>query len=131
MPDTEMTAPTVLLCDDALFMRTMLRGIVASGGYTIVGEAENGLRAVELYSALRPDLVLMDMVMPVLGGVDALREIRALDPDARVIICSAMGQPQLVEEAMAAGARGFITKPFAAARVLDTLAELAARPVAP
>ena len=125
-----MTAHTVLLCDDALFMRTMLRGIVAAGGYTIVGEAENGQRAVELYKALRPDLVLMDMVMPVMGGLDAVREIRAFDPDARVIVCSAMGQPQLVEDSMTAGAKGFITKPFTSIRVLEALADLAAASVA-
>ena len=121
-----MSSYTVLLCDDALFMRTMLRGIVTAGGYEILGEAENGRVAVEMYTRLQPDFVLMDMVMPEMGGLDAVREIRQHDPYARVIMCSAMGQQALVEEAMAAGARGFITKPFSASRVLEALADLAA-----
>jgi two-component system chemotaxis response regulator CheY len=119
-----MTPTTVLICDDALFMRTMLRGILAAGDYEIVGEAENGRSAVEMYIRLRPDLVLMDMVMPLLGGLDALREIRTFDPGARVLMCSAMGQQELVDEALEAGARGFVTKPFTPARVLEALAEL-------
>ena len=119
-----MTPTTVLICDDALFMRTMLRGILSAGDYEIVGEAENGRSAVEMYIRLRPDLVLMDMVMPLLGGLDALREIRTFDPGARVLMCSAMGQQELVDEALEAGARGFVTKPFTPARVLEALAEL-------
>jgi two-component system chemotaxis response regulator CheY len=119
-----MTPTTVLICDDALFMRTMLRGILSAGDYEIVGEAENGRSAVEMYIRLRPDLVLMDMVMPLLGGLDALREIRTFDPGARVLMCSAMGQQELVDEALEAGARGFITKPFTPARVLESLVEL-------
>jgi two-component system chemotaxis response regulator CheY len=119
-----MTHATVLICDDARFMRTMLRGIVAAGGYVIVGEADNGRAAVEMYARLRPDLVLMDMVMPLMGGLDAVREIRSIDPNARVLMCSAMGQQELVDEARDAGARGFISKPFTTERVLDALAEL-------
>ena len=117
---------TVLLCDDALFTRTILRGIVNAAGYEIIGEAENGRIAVEMYTRLQPDLVLMDMVMPEMGGLDAVREIRALDPKARVAMCSAMGQQQLIDESLEAGALGFITKPFTAARVLEALADLAA-----
>lgn len=119
-----MTLYTVLLCDDALFMRTMLRGIVDSGGYEVIGEAGNGRAAVEMYATLRPDLVIMDMVMPEMSGLDAVREIRALDPCARIVMCSAMGQQQLVSDALASGARGFITKPFTASRVLEALADL-------
>jgi two-component system, chemotaxis family, chemotaxis protein CheY len=119
-----MTPTTILLCDDALFMRTMLRGIVTAGGCEVVGEAENGLAAVEMYIRLRPDVVLMDMVMPLMGGVEALREIRKFDPNAHVLMCSAMGQRQLVDESLEAGARGFISKPFTAAHVMETLAEL-------
>lgn len=115
---------SVLLCDDALFMRTMLRGIVSAGGYEVIGEAENGRRAVEQYKALRPDIVVMDMVMPELSGVDAVREIRRLDPGARIVMCSAMGQQQLVSDALEAGARGFITKPFTASRVIEALVDL-------
>jgi two-component system chemotaxis response regulator CheY len=121
-----MTPSTVLLCDDALFMRTMLRGIVTAGGYEILGEAENGRVAVEMYKRLHPDYVLMDMVMPEMGGLDAVREIRAFDRYARIIMCSAMGQQALVDEALEVGARGFITKPFSASRVLEALADLAA-----
>jgi two-component system chemotaxis response regulator CheY len=121
-----MTPFTVLLCDDALFTRTILRGIVTAAGYEIIGEAENGRVAVEMYTRLQPDLVLMDMVMPEMGGLDAVREIRALDPKARVAMCSAMGQQQLIDESLEAGALGFITKPFTAARVLEALSDLAA-----
>lgn len=115
---------SVLLCDDALFMRTMLRGIVTAGDYEVIGEAENGRRAIEQYQALRPDIVVMDMVMPELSGVDAVREIRRIDPQARIVMCSAMGQQQLVADALAAGAQGFITKPFTASRVLEALVDL-------
>ena len=115
---------TVLLCDDALFMRTMLRGIVTQAGYEVIGEAPNGRVAVDQYIALRPDIVFMDMVMPELGGVDAVREICKLDPNARIVMCSAMGQQQIVAEAVQAGAKGFITKPFTASRVLEALADL-------
>ena len=118
-----MSSFSVLLCDDALFMRTMLRGIVNAGGFEVLGEAENGRRAVEQYVALRPDVVLMDMVMPELSGVDAVRQIRQLDPNARIVMCSAMGQQQLVAEALEAGARGFITKPFTASRVIEALTD--------
>jgi two-component system, chemotaxis family, chemotaxis protein CheY len=115
---------SVLLCDDALFMRTMLRGIVTAAGYEVLGEAENGKRAVELYRDVRPDIVVMDMVMPELSGVDAVRDIRRLDPGARIVMCSAMGQQQLVADALSAGASGFITKPFTASRVLEALVDL-------
>jgi len=115
---------TVLLCDDALFMRTMLRSIISGGGYEVIGEAGNGRAAVELYATLRPDFVVMDMVMPELSGIDAVREICALDPSARIVMCSAMGQERIVSDAIAAGARGFINKPFTPSRVLEALAAL-------
>ena len=121
-----MSAATVLLCDDALFTRTILRGIVTAGGYEIVGEAENGRIAVEMFVQFRPDFVLMDMVMPEMGGLDAVRAIKAIDPGARIAMCSAMGQQMLVDEALEAGARSFITKPFNASRVLEALVDLAA-----
>jgi two-component system chemotaxis response regulator CheY len=119
-----MTPVTILVCDDALFMRTMLCSILTAGGYDVVGEAENGRAAVEMYVRLKPEIVLMDMVMPLVGGLDALREIRAFDPCAHVVMCSAMGQQQLVQEALEAGAKGFINKPFTAAHVLESLAQL-------
>jgi len=112
---------SVLLCDDAMFTRTMLRGILQKGGYDVIGEAENGRAAVGQYGALQPELVLMDMVMPELSGIDAVRQIRKNDPNARIVMCSAMGQQELMEEAILAGAKGFIVKPFSASRVLEAL----------
>jgi two-component system chemotaxis response regulator CheY len=119
-----MNPYTVLLCDDALFMRAMLRGIVSQAGYEVIGEAPNGKVAIEQYVALRPDIVFMDMVMPEMGGVDAVREICRIDPAARILMCSAMGQQQIVAEAIQAGAKGFITKPFTASRVLEAVSDL-------
>jgi two-component system chemotaxis response regulator CheY len=116
-------ASSVLLCDDALFTRTMLRAIVEKAGFDVVGEADNGRAAVEQYIALRPNLVLMDIVMPDMSGIEAVREIRRLDGTACIVMCSAMGQGQLVEEAIAAGAIGFILKPFTASRVLERIAD--------
>ena len=119
-----MTPYTVLLCDDALFMRTMLRGILTQAGFDVIAEAVNGRIAVEQYVATRPDIVFMDMVMPELGGVDAVREICKIDPNARILMCSAMGQQQIVDEAVQAGAKGFITKPFTGSRVLEAVKDL-------
>ncbi len=114
----------VLVCDDALFMRTMLGGILVQAGYDVVGEAANGRAAIEQYDAIRPDIVLMDMVMPELGGVDAVREICRRHPDARIVMCSAMGQQQIVAEALQAGARSFVVKPFDPARVIQALKDV-------
>ena len=99
---------TVLICDDAIFMRTMVSDILQQAGFEVVGEAESGLQAIEKYQALRPDLVTMDIVMPDMGGIDAVREITKLDPQARGLMCSAMGQQALVVEALQAGARDFV-----------------------
>ncbi len=112
-------ARTVLICDDALFMRTMVGDILQQAGYEVVGEAATGAEAVERYRVLRPDLVTMDIVMPDMGGIDAVRAIRAEDPAARVVMCSAMGQQALVVEAIEAGARDFVVKPFQPARVVE------------
>src|SRR5881628_1000431 len=96
---------TVLVCDDAIFMRTMISDILAQAGFEVVGEAETGSQAVERYKQLKPDLVTMDIVMPDMGGIDAVREIVKHDPDAKILMCSAMGQQALVVEAIQAGAR--------------------------
>ena len=109
----------VLVCDDALFMRTMVGDILSQAGYEVVGEAGNGAEAVERYKALRPDFVTMDIVMPDMGGIDAVREITRFDPRARIIMCSAMGQQALVDEALEAGAADFVVKPFQAGRVIE------------
>ncbi len=115
---------TVLVCDDAIFMRTMISDILTQAGYEVVGEAETGAQAVERYRALKPDLVTMDIVMPDMGGIDAVREICKVDPEAKVLMCSAMGQQALVVEAIQAGAKDFVVKPFQPSRVLEAVQRL-------
>jgi two-component system chemotaxis response regulator CheY len=112
---------TVLVCDDAIFMRTMISDILSQAGFEIVGEAESGLQAVEKYKVLKPDLVTMDIVMPDMGGIEAVREICKGDPEARILMCSAMGQQALVVEAIQAGAKDFVVKPFQPSRVLEAV----------
>ena len=112
---------TVLICDDAIFMRTMVRDILTQAGFDVVGEAETGIQAVERYQQLRPDLVTMDIVMPDMGGIDAVRQICKSDPNARILMCSAMGQQALVVEAIQAGAKDFVVKPFQPSRVLEAV----------
>ncbi|MGQ0703021.1 MAG: response regulator [Gemmatimonadales bacterium] len=112
---------TVLICDDAIFMRTMISDILTQGGYRVVGEAESGAQAIEKYRELGPDLVTMDIVMPDMGGIEAVRAIRKEFPDARILMCSAMGQQGLVIEAIQAGAKDFVVKPFQPSRVLEAV----------
>jgi two-component system chemotaxis response regulator CheY len=112
---------TVLVCDDAPYMRTLLGRILERGGFEVVGEAETGVQAVEQYKALRPDIVTMDIVMRDLGGIDAVRQIKQFDDNAKILMCSALGQPALVAEAMAAGAADFVPKPFQASHLLEAL----------
>ncbi len=112
---------TVLVCDDAIFMRTMINDILSQAGFEVVGEAETGLQAVEKYQQLKPDLVTMDIVMPDMSGIDAVREIIKVDPEARILMCSAMGQQALVVEAIQAGAKDFVVKPFQPSRVLEAV----------
>ena len=112
---------SVLVCDDAIFMRTMIADILSSAGYDVVGEAETGSQAVQKYRQLKPDLVTMDIVMPDMGGIDAVREICKDDPDAKILMCSAMGQQALVVEAIQAGAKDFVVKPFQPSRVLEAV----------
>jgi len=111
----------VLVCDDAIFMRTMISDILSGAGYEVVGEAETGLQAIERYRELKPDLVTMDIVMPDMGGIDAVREIVKDDPNAKILMCSAMGQQALVVEAIQAGAKDFVVKPFQPSRVLEAV----------
>ena len=111
----------VLVCDDAIFMRTMIGDILSGAGYEVVGEAETGLQAIERYKQLKPDLVTMDIVMPDMGGIDAVREIVKDDPNAKILMCSAMGQQALVVEAIQAGAKDFVVKPFQPSRVLEAV----------
>jgi len=112
---------TVLICDDADFMRTMVGEILRRAGFEVVGEAETGLQAIERYKQLRPDLVTMDIVMPDLGGIEAVREICKYDPHAKILMCSAMGQQALVHEAIEAGAKDFVVKPFQPSHVLEAV----------
>lgn len=114
-------AHRVLLVDDASFMRMMLKNILIGSGYEIAGEAENGNKAIEQYKALKPDLVIMDIIMPEMGGIDAVREIMKINPGAKILMCSSMGQQSLVVEAIQAGAKDFIVKPFQPSNVLEAV----------
>ena len=115
---------SVLIADDASFMRQMIREIIEPEGYEVVGEATNGIEAVEQYLELRPDLVTMDIVMPKRSGIDAVKEILVEDPGARVVMCSALGQEALISEALQAGAKGYIVKPFKPLSVIEKLSEI-------
>ena len=110
-----------MVVDDASFMRSMIRDIFSHGPFVIAGEAENGMEAVRMYRELRPSLTTMDIVMPQMDGLTALREILKLDTTAKVVMCSALGQESLIAEAIDAGARDFIVKPFQPSRVLKVV----------
>ena len=112
---------TALVCDDSVFMRTMVSDILRSAGFEIVGEAETGSEAVEKYRQLKPDLVTMDIVMPEMSGIDAVRAITKEDKHAKIVMCSALGLQALVVEAIQAGAKDFVLKPFQASRVLEAV----------
>jgi two-component system, chemotaxis family, chemotaxis protein CheY len=107
-----MTKTRVLIVDDAIFMRNMIKDIFAEDQFEIVGEAANGVEAVEKFKELKPDLVTMDIVMPFKSGIEATREILAQNKDALIVMCSALGQESLVMEAIEAGAADFVVKPF-------------------
>jgi two-component system chemotaxis response regulator CheY len=111
----------ILVADDASFMRQMIREIVEAEGFEVCGEASDGIEAVELFNELHPDICTMDIVMPRRSGIDAVRAVVELDPGARIVMCSALGQEALVTEAMQAGAKDFIVKPFKPDSVLSTL----------
>ena len=111
----------VLVVDDAAFMRKMVSDALTKGGHEVVGEAGNGLEAVAQYQALRPEVTTLDITMPEKDGLAALKEIIALDPAARVVMCSALGQESKVLESIKAGARDFVVKPFQADRVIDAV----------
>ncbi|MEH6943669.1 response regulator [Bacillus sp. JJ722] len=111
----------ILIVDDAKFMRLTLSSILVKANHEIVGEGENGQQAVELYKKHQPDLVTMDITMPVMSGLEAVRIIKQDYPDAKIIMCSAMGQQKMVVEAIEAGAKDFIVKPFDEIRVNDAI----------
>jgi two-component system chemotaxis response regulator CheY len=111
----------VLIVDDAQFMRTMLQDIFTSSGWQVIAEADNGEQAIAEYEIHQPDLVTMDVVMPEMGGIDALKQILLNDPTARIVVCSALGQKKLILDAIQAGAKDFIVKPFQKAQVLEVV----------
>lgn len=114
-------AKTVLVVDDAAFMRMMIKNILVDGGFEIVAEAENGKQAIDLYREHKPDLVTMDITMPGMDGLEAVKKIVEEDEEAKIIMCSAMGQQAMVIDAIQAGARDFVVKPFKPDRVLAAI----------
>lgn len=116
-----MSDKKILLVDDAAFMRMMIKDILVKNGYTVCGEAQDGLDAIEKFKSLQPDLVIMDITMPNMDGLDALKEIKKENPDAKVVMCSAMGQESYVVDAIKSGASDFIVKPFQADRIISTV----------
>ncbi|MCM3699132.1 response regulator [Paenibacillus macerans] len=114
-------ANRILIVDDAAFMRMMIRDILTKNGFEVVGEAQDGAQAIEKYKELHPDLITMDITMPEMDGIAALKEIKNLDPNAKVIMCSAMGQQAMVIDAIQAGAKDFIVKPFQSDRVIEAI----------
>jgi len=117
----------ILIVDDAAFMRMMIKNILLKNGYEVAGEAENGRIAVDLYKESKPDLVTMDITMPEMEGIEAVKEIRAVDPSASIIMCSAMGQQSMVMDAIQAGAKDFIVKPFQQDRLLQAIERVLSR----
>lgn len=111
----------ILIVDDARFMRVTLSNILQKAEHEVVGEGENGKEAIEMFRELHPDLVTMDITMPVMSGLDAVKEIKHEFPEAKVVMCSAMGQQKMVVEAIEAGAKDFIVKPFDENRVLEAI----------
>ena len=111
----------VLIVDDASFMRMTIRRMLEPEGYEIAGEAGNGVEAVQKYIELQPDVVLLDITMPEMNGVDALKRMKEYDPKARVVICSAMGQQAMVAQAIQSGAKDFIVKPFETDRLIAAI----------
>lgn len=118
----------ILLVDDAAFMRMMVKDTLSKNGYTDLYEAVDGAEAVEKFDELHPDLVIMDITMPNMDGLEALKTIRGKDPNASVVMCSAMGQEAMVIEAIKSGAKDFIVKPFKADRILKTVSSIVGDP---
>lgn len=115
----------IMIVDDSAFMRMTLKTIVEKDGHEVVAEAANGVEAVQKYQTIHPDVVTMDITMPVMDGIQAVRAIKVMDPNANIVMFSAMGQQAMVIEAIQAGARDFIVKPFDADRVLDAIRNVA------
>jgi two-component system chemotaxis response regulator CheY len=114
-------ANRILVVDDAAFMRMMIRDILTKNGFEVCGEANDGAQAIEKFKEVKPDLITMDITMPEMDGIAALKEIKKLDPNAKVVMCSAMGQQAMVIDAIQAGAKDFIVKPFQPDRVIEAI----------
>jgi len=114
----------VLIVDDAAFMRMMLKDILTKNGLEVIGEAVNGADAIEKYRELSPDVVTMDITMPEMDGITAVKQIKSFHPQANIIMCSAMGQQPMVLEAIQAGAKDFVVKPFQADRVMESITKV-------
>lgn len=114
----------IMICDDATFIRMMIKDIVIKYGHEVAGEAENGQIALSKYKECKPDLVMMDITMPEMNGIEALRGIKQADPEAKVIMCSAMGQQSMVIDAIQAGAKDFIVKPFQPEKIIETIRKI-------
>jgi len=114
----------ILVTDDAAFMRMQLKDILTKLGHEVIGEAENGLDAIEQYKKLAPEIITMDITMPEMDGIEAVKEIRKINPDVKIIMCSAMGQQGMVVEAIQAGAEDFIVKPFTPERIKEALEKI-------
>ncbi|WP_277750919.1 response regulator [Anaerobacillus alkaliphilus] len=117
----------IMIVDDAAFMRMTLKNIISQAGHEVVGEAANGLEAVETYKLTQPELVTMDITMPEMDGIQALKEIKKIDPKAKILMCSAMGQQGMVIEAIQSGAADFIVKPFNAERINESIGKVLSR----
>lgn len=114
----------ILIVDDAAFMRMMVKDTLTKNNYTELYEAQDGQEAIKLYKEIKPDLVIMDITMPIMDGLDALKAIRAADPNANVVMCSAMGQEAMVIDAIKSGAKDFIVKPFKSDRIIKTVSSI-------
>ena len=116
----------ILIVDDAVFMRNMIKDLFSGDEFDVVGEAANGVEAIEKYKELKPDIVSMDIVMPLKSGIEAVKDIIAFDKSAKIVMCSALGQDSLIMEAIEAGAKDFIVKPFKAEKVIEIVKRIAA-----
>lgn len=114
----------ILVVDDSMFMRMMIKDMLKQGGYTVIGEASNGIECVKKYQELHPDLITLDITMDEMDGITALKEIMKINKHAKVIMCTAMGQQILVVEAIQSGAKDFLVKPFDASRVITAVQKL-------
>lgn len=115
---------TILIIDDAMFMRVSLKMMLEKNGFKVIGEAENGVEGVKKFVNLKPDIVTMDITMPEMNGIDALKQIKTIDPNSKVVMVSAMGQENYVRESIMLGAKAFIVKPFKEEHVIKTLKQV-------